>query len=128
MKRRYPKSYIEALEEAILTEIVRTEKHRNSTTTSDLERRQEQQEPKHKTRLIADEIVRVYTVEITYIERGDPAMRIPANELNEQQKRRYMNIAEASLETMLRENGSEPDDVRCVRFQQFVTKAHEERE
>lgn len=90
-------------------------------------RRQEQQKPK-PTRLVADEIVRVYTVEITYIERGDPAFCIPAKELNEQLKRRYMNIAEASLGKMLWENGSEPDDVQCVRLQQFITKAHEEQE
>lgn len=93
---------------------------------ADIEKRRQEQQKPRKTRLVADEIVRVYTVEITYVDKGDAQYRIPARELNEQQKRRNMNIAEASFGKMLWENGSEPDDVRCVRLQQFITKAHEE--
>lgn len=44
MKRRYPKSFIEELEKAILTEIVRTKNYRNSATDSDREKGRESAE------------------------------------------------------------------------------------
>lgn len=81
---------------------------------------------KSNTRLVADEIVRVYTVEITYVERGDPTFRIPARELTDREVDVAAELSERSLRRVLREHGVEPDDVNCVRLQQFITKWHEE--
>ena len=44
MKRRYPKKFIEELENAILTEIVRTKNYRNSAIDSDREKGRESAE------------------------------------------------------------------------------------
>lgn len=44
MKRRYPKRFIVELEKAILTEIVRTEKYRDSLSDSDREKGRESAE------------------------------------------------------------------------------------
>lgn len=72
-----------------------------------------------KTQLVADEVVRVYTVEITEVCKRDETNG--EIELNDGESKLLCKLLEDALKDRLN-----ADDAHVVKFQQFITKAHEE--
>lgn len=71
-------------------------------------------DPKH--RIVPDEITRVYTLEVTYVDKGNCVWG------GEKMK----EWREIIVPTLIDNAFPNADDVKCVKIQQFITKAHEE--
>ena len=75
-------------------------------------------DPKH--RIVPEEIVQVFTVEITSIlRRGTDFTKAELVE-------RARNVENAISDIAVHAGYLRPDDVKCIRAQQFITKCHEE--
>lgn len=74
-------------------------------------------DPKH--RIVPDEITRVYTIEVTYVEKGGRVWG------EEKMKDWRKDVAPQWLKWIGKAFAG-ADDVKCAKVQQFVTKCHEE--
>lgn len=73
-------------------------------------------DPKH--RIVPDEVMRVFTIEVTYADKGDCVW-------SGEKIKKWREIV---VPTLIDGAFPNADDVKCVKVQQFVTKAHEEGE